>query len=126
MAEYNILQTLTYEAEADLSGAQYCAVRLSNQYKINLATDLGATPVVGILLNKPQNTQFGAVAWSGKCKVVAGGAITVGATVGANSSGRAVAVTSGTAAFGRCLEAAAADGNIVSVLVNIAPAARAF
>jgi hypothetical protein len=119
MAEWNELQTLTFEAAADLSACQYHAVRISAANRINLASDPGASSLIGILTTKPKATEFGTVAWLGKGKVVAGAAINVGAFIGPNSSGRAVAVASGvgTMTIGRALDAAIADGDVISALI---------
>ena len=56
MADYGSpeLQTLTLEAAADLSLFQYCAVRLSAAGKCNVASDVGAYTLLGILQNKPK------------------------------------------------------------------------
>jgi len=119
MAEFGELMTLTLEAAADLSPFQYCGVRLSAANKMNVASDIGATSFIGVLQSKPKSGEFGTVAFLGKTKMVAGGALaTVGVPITINSSGRAAAVASGGVTIGRLLEAAAADGDIVSVLLQ--------
>jgi hypothetical protein len=121
MAEYGSpeLQTLTLEAAADLSLFQYCAVRISAANKCNVASDIGATSYIGVLQNKPRSGEFATVAVAGKSKMVAGGALaTVAVPITYNSSGRAAAVASGGVTIGTLLEAAAADGNVITVLLQ--------
>jgi hypothetical protein len=118
MAEYNELFTLTLEAAADLSLFQYCGVRISAQYRMNVASDPGASSYVGVLQTKPRQTEFGTVAYLGKSKMVAGGAITAGALITINSSGRAAPVASGGMTIGQALDTSSADGDIISVLLK--------
>lgn len=118
MAEYSALETLTLEAAADLSNAQYHAVRLSAMRRCNVSSDPADNQLVGILLNKPRLTEFASIANFGKGKVVAGGGITAGQFCAANGSGRAVAATSGQWSFGRCLETCTADGEIITVMLQ--------
>jgi len=119
MAEWNELQTLTFEAAADLSACQYHAVRISAANKINLASDVGASSLIGILQNKPKAGEFGTVAWLGKGKVIAGGVVTAPQYIGPNSSGRAAAVVSGAMAFGRALDTSTADGDVITCLIGM-------
>jgi hypothetical protein len=120
MAEYGSpeLQTLTLEAAADLTACQYHAVRLSAVNKCNVASDAAASSTMGVLLGKPRITEFAAVAVSGKSKIVAGGAITAGALIGVNGSGRAAAVASGGWTIGRALETSANDGDVITALIG--------
>jgi hypothetical protein len=119
MAEYKNLRTLTFEAAADLSLFQYTAVRISAARRVNVASDIGATSYVGILQNNPRLGEAATVGYHGKSKMVAGAALaTPGALITYKSSGRAAAVASGGIVVGQLLEAAAADGDIVSVLLD--------
>jgi hypothetical protein len=119
MAEYKDLMTLTFEAAADLSQFQYTAVRISAARRVNVASDVNASSYVGVLQNNPRLGEAATVGYFGKTKMVAGGALaTVGALISMNSSGRAAAVASGGIVIGQLLEAAAADGDIVSVLLK--------
>ena len=117
MAFSNWMESLTFEAEVDLSACMYHAVRLSAASKINVASDPAASSTFGVLQNNPRAGEFGTVAWLGTTKVVAGGSVTVGALIANNGSGRAAAVASGGVAIGRALEAAGADGDIITALI---------
>jgi hypothetical protein len=120
MAEYGSpeLQTLTLEAAGDLSLFQYCAVRQVAGRKCNVASDVAATTLIGVLQNKPKSSEFATVAVFGKSKMMAGGALTEGTLFTINSSGRAAAVASGGVTLGRVMEAATADGDIITVLLT--------
>lgn len=76
-------------AGADLSGSQYCGVKLNSSGKAVVA---GAGEfAVGILQNKPASGQTAQVATVGAIsKALAGGSIAAGATVALNSSGKFV------------------------------------
>jgi hypothetical protein len=121
MAEYGSpdLQTLTLEAAADLRLFQYMAVRVSAANKCNVASDIGASTVIGVLQNKPNTGEFATVAVFGKSKMVAGGAITAGNLITLNSSGRAAAVASGGWTIGRALETSANDGEVITALIGL-------
>src|SRR5438128_12454740 len=120
MAEFGTQETLTLEAAADLTAQQYHIVRLSAAQKCNFSSDATNSAVVGVLQNKPRvspSPEFATVAYLGKSKIVAGAAITVGAILANNGSGRAATITSGQMAVGRALETASADGDIITALL---------
>lgn len=104
----------TLRAAADLSGKQYHLLRLSAAEYTNQASNPGGTDNFGVLLNKPLTNEAATVVLMGMGRVVAGAALAVGAMFTTNGSGRAVTVTSGGYVFGRALEAAGADGDIVT------------
>lgn len=110
-------ETFTAKAAADLSACQYHFVRLSAANAINIASLSTNSGLVGVLLNKPQANEAGAVAYLGTSRITAGASITAGALITNNSSARAVAVASGGMAAGRALEAAGADGDVIDVLL---------
>lgn len=124
MAEFQALETLTLEAAADLSLHQYTVMRLSAANKCNVASLATDSSMMGVLINKPKSSEFATIAYFGKCKVIAGAAITAGAVLTINSSGRAITVTSGNLEmnFGSALETAAANGDVIGVLLK--PPAR--
>lgn len=118
MAEFGRQETLTgVQAAADLSGKQYHFVRLSAANQVNQASEAANSGLVGVLQNKPRSGEFATVAYAGLSKVVAGDAITVGDIITTNSSGRAVTVASGQMAAGRALEAAGANGDVITALL---------
>jgi hypothetical protein len=108
-----------YPASADLSTKQYyCMVLSSGQ----LATAGANVSVTGILQDKPNAAGVsGTIAVAGISKAVAGAAITQDALVTCDAAGKVVtAATTATTIHhivGRALVAAAADGDVISVLL---------
>ena len=76
-----------------------------------------STALLGVMQNNPGRGEAMTIAYAGPSKVVAGGALTVNALITSNASGRAAAVTSGDLVAGRVLEAAGADGDVISCLL---------
>jgi hypothetical protein len=123
MAEFQIIWSVNLEAAADLSGKQWHLVRQSAANICNQASDNTNSALAGVLMNKPNAAgRFASVAVLGISKVVAGAAITQGAILTHDASGRAITVVSGAMAFGRALAAAGAGGDIISA--EIFPAVR--
>lgn len=111
---------LAYEAAADISAAQYHIVRISDGDKqVNIGSLATHSSMLGVLQNKPAAAGRNAtVCVDGPSKVVAGAAISsAGVFFTTNGSGRAVAATSGDMACGRIIETAAANGDVINVLV---------
>lgn len=75
--------------------------------------------IVGVLQNKPVVGAAALVRFSGTSKVIAGGAIPVGAFVTSNASGQAVATTTaGDVVIGVHLgTAAAASGDVIEIML---------
>jgi hypothetical protein len=117
MAEFGPQETLTLEANADLSAKQHTFMKYVATEKVDLATSATGTELLGVLQNKPQSGEFATVAYAGLSKLVAGGAITAGAIVTTNASGRATAVASGQMGAARAISAAGADGDIITALL---------
>ena len=115
--ESGALCTLAFSAAADLSGKRYHFMRQSAEGSCNMGSLATNSALIGVLQNKPESGENATIAYSGKSKVTAGAAVTAGAMVTTNGSGRAVAVASGGMAGGRALQAAGADGEIISVLL---------
>ena len=104
-------------ASGDLSAAQFLFMTVSATGAALNTTDAGI--VDGVLQNKPDALgKEATVAFSGVSKVVAGAAITAGALVKSDTAGKAITATTGDEVAGRAIEAAAADGNIISVLLD--------
>jgi len=114
MAESKIFEPYTLLAAADLSGKQYHIVDQSAAKSCNMASLATDNQVAGVLQNKPQSGEHATIADMGISKVVAGAAVTQGKHLTTNGSGRAITVTSGDMAIGRALEAAGADGDVIS------------
>ena len=111
-----------FAAAADLTAAQYSAVRASAANRVNLASEVGgvsgaAKMAIGILQNKPNTDEAATVAVLGLTKWVAGGTATVNALVTYNSSGRCLDAVSGDIVMGRALEGTTVDGAVITVLL---------
>jgi hypothetical protein len=121
MVEFGTQETLTLEANADLSNKQYHFLRYVATEKCDQASHNASDALVGVLQNKPQSSEFATVAVFGLSKLVAGAAITAGNLLTTNGSGRAVsaAPASGSTVYiaGRALSAAGADGDVITALV---------
>ena len=76
-----------------------------------------SSTILGVLQNGPKVGEAMTIAYSGLSKLVAGGALSANGIVTTNGSGRAAAVTSGDMAIGRVLEAAGANGDVVTALL---------
>jgi hypothetical protein len=121
------------KAASDMSAAsqQYCIVKLDSSG--NALPCTGATDVpVGVLQNLPQINETAEVLMLGISKIrVAGTDIAVGALVGVDATGRAVALTAGTSTtaytIGRILKIDNADNDaaLVTALVNCLAPCRA-
>lgn len=117
---YQGLQTFGMKAAAALE--PYHIVRMTAARTVNVGSLATQTDLVGVVQGRPSSGEMVAVADFGESKVVAGAAITAGALLTTNGSGRAVAATSGQMAIGRALQAAGADGEIITA--RIWPAMR--
>jgi len=126
ISNYSVKVTLV--AGADLSTKQYTFVKLDSSGQAVAAS--GATDIpVGVLQNAPTSGQEAEVLIVGGTKIVAGAAIGEGALIGTSAAGKAVALVAGTDTtkyvVGTLLTESAADGNIVTAVVNCATPGRA-
>lgn len=126
ISNYSVKVTLV--AAADLSSKQYTFVKLDSDGKVAAAAAATDIPI-GVLQNAPTAGQEAEVLVVGGTKVVAGAAIGEGALVGTSSTGKAVALVAGTDTtkyvVGTLLTESAADGNIVTAVINCANPGRA-
>lgn len=107
----------TNSSYATLGATKFIFVLATGAYAANQATNATSSTLLGVLQNDPAVGEAMQIAASGLSKVVAGGALTVNNIITTNSSGRAAAVASGQMAAGRVLEAAGADGDVVTALL---------
>lgn len=126
ISNYSVKVTLV--AAADLSSKQYTFVKLDSSGLVAAAS--GATDIpIGVLQNAPTAGQEAEVLVVGGTKIVAGAAIGEGALVGTGATGKAVALVAGTDTTkyvaGTLLTESAADGNIVTAVINCATPHRA-
>lgn len=125
---YEISQAvkITLVAAADLSAKQYYFVKLDSAGKAALCSGATDKPI-GILQNAPVSGAEAEVVVSGGSKVVAGGTLDEGNSIGTDGNGKAVALTQGTDTtkyvVGQVLSAGASN-EIVTVVINAASAAR--
>lgn len=123
MTEQN-LTLLTMEAGQDLSAKQYYFVTVAADGQIDPTGD--GAEADGVLQNAPSAAGYAAtVAVAGISQVVAGAAITRGASIASGSAGKAKTATSGNRVLGKAMDAAAADGDIIRVLLKVQGAPNA-
>ena len=111
-------------AAADLSAAQFHAVKISGSWQVDLA-DAATDVPVGILMDAPRNGQPASVASTGDvAKAKCSGAVTAGTYLAVDlaTSGKLGRVTAAPAAanayiVGIALEAGA-DGDVINLYVN--------
>lgn len=118
MATEQRLITITLPSSADLSSAgQYRAVRKNASGEIALAT--AGARADGILQDKPEaQGQAASVAVLGRSKAEAGGVFAADALLTPGTGGKLVEAGTGDVAIGTSIEASAADGDVVSILLN--------
>lgn len=108
----------TWPAGADLSTKKYFLVKL-NSTKQAILGAAATDSLIGVLQNKPKLAEAGLVRFGGTSKVVAGGAIAVGARVTTNAAGKAIATTTAAdTVIGQAVEAAAADGDVIEIIMQ--------
>lgn len=126
ISNYSVKITLV--AAADLSAKQYTFVKLDANGKVAAAAAATDIPI-GVLQNSPIAEQEAEVLVVGGTKIVAGAAIGEGSLIGTSATGKAVALVAGTDTtkyvVGTVLTESAADGNIVTVVINCANPGRA-
>jgi hypothetical protein len=126
ISNYSVKVTLV--AGADLSALQYTFVKLDSNGAAVAAAAATDIPI-GVLQNAPTSGQEAEVLIVGGTKIVAGAALSDGALIGTSSTGKAVALVAGTDTtkyvVGTILTESAADGNIVTAVINCANPGRA-
>jgi hypothetical protein len=126
ISNYSVKVTLV--AGADLSTKQYTFVKINSSGEAVAAAAATDIPV-GVLQNAPTSGQEAEVLIVGGTKLVAGAAIADGAQIGTTSAGKAAALVAGTDTtkyvVGTLLTESAADGNIVTAVINCANPHRA-
>lgn len=133
MAYDNASLCITMKAGADLSSSQYLFVECSAADTVTVCNAAGER-AIGVLQNDPTTNGAATVAVSGVVKVKAGAAVSANALVKTNSSGKAITAAAATVdtsdtggasdpvvgsyVMGIALNAASADGDIISVLLT--------
>jgi hypothetical protein len=117
MALESNLTCVTLEAGGDLSAGQLLFVDVAADGQVDVVASAGAD-AIGVLQNDPAAAgRAASVAVLGVSKVVAGAAVTAGARVQSDASGRAIAAATGDVVLGRALTAASAAGEVIEVLL---------
>lgn len=111
----NIIKGITLIAGADLSAKQYHFVKVSAP-KTVVASGDGETSI-GVLQDKPKDTEACVVGVSGVTRIVAGGAITAGADVQSDANGRAITKAAGIKR-GVALETVTTAGEQLSIFIQ--------
>lgn len=109
----------SFKSTNDLSAAEFIivAVDTSNDGSVVKAT-ASTDPIVGVLQNKPKADEPAVVRWGGSSKVIAGGTVSAGDLVTADSSGHAITTTTNKdVAIGRALQDAA-SGDIFEIALS--------
>lgn len=107
----------TLPAAADLSANQYFIVKVDSSGSAALAGD--GEPAIGVLQNEPDAAgKAASIRFAGISKVVAGAAVSAGAQVAPNASGKAVTAATGKNILGIALAAASGDGVIIPVALT--------
>lgn len=108
--------TISLPAAADLSTKQFYAIKVDSNGKAAVAST--GEFCAGILQNKPGSGQAATVAYGGISKAIAGGNVTAGMTVAANSDGKVV--NAAEAVVDTSNTGAAADAVIASNVIGVA------
>jgi hypothetical protein len=100
---------------------QFLAVVISGSRTLAIASSPTASPIYGVLQNTPIQTDACDVGVGGISKMVAGAAITAGAELMVDASGRFITWTAGAGNFkvGMALETVGALGAIFSGLIYV-------
>lgn len=120
MAEQGERLHISTEAGADLSDKQYRAIDIDG----TLATE--TDEAFGVLQNKPESGEPGALAVMGKMKGIAGAAISAKARLKVASGGFIITATSGSGLCGKNLNVSVGSGDTFSFIGNFASAATNY
>lgn len=119
---------ITLVAGADLSTHQYKFVEIGAGGVVTLCNAATDVPI-GVLQNAPISGQEAEIVVAGGTKIVSSANIAVGALIGTNNAGKADAKTPGVDTteyvVGQVILTAAADGEILTAVVNCAAPSRA-
>ena len=91
------------KAGADLSTAQFFAVKISGDLLVALAGD--GEKSIGILQNDPTSGQAATIVAQGICKAKLGASVTAGQSLASDASGKLIPAASGKTVVAQALEA---------------------
>ena len=118
-----LMRATRLAAAVDMSGAgyQYRFMKISAADTIT-RTAASSDLSLGVLQNNPKLGEACELAYHGETKVEAGAAVAAGAEIMSDTSGRAVtAATTGNRTMGIALNAAAAAGELITVILGVTP-----
>jgi hypothetical protein len=119
---------ITLVAGADLSSKQYLFVKLNTSGQAVICDGATDSPI-GVLQNDPASGEEASVLVVGGTKLVAGAAINPGVKIGTSATAKADAKVAGTDTteytVGVVLLGSAADGDIITAVINCASPNRA-
>jgi len=110
------LTKISLIADGDQSGNQYKFLK-GDTTGVALQDGAGLA-CIGVLQNKPTDAQVAEVGVMGVTKVAAGAAVARWANVQSDATGRAIAAIAADFSQGIALEAAAAAGDVIAVLLR--------
>lgn len=118
---------ITLPAGGDLSSSQYYFVKVNSSGQAVLCSAATDKPI-GVLQNDPASGEEASIVVVGGTKLVTNAACDEGTVVGTASSGKGAPYVAGTDTtkyiVGSVILASGADGEIATVIVNCASAAR--
>lgn len=120
MASYTSSSRRGFKAGADLSAAQFSAVKLDTNGNVILAV-AATDQVIGVLENGPKANDTADVflrSGNGSYKIKAGGTIAIGQKLTIDSSGRAIYVT-GTPTAGNEIVGVALEAGVVGQIIEV-------
>ena len=111
-----------YKSNSSYIGAgplRYVFAAATGAYRANRAdVNPTSTSILGVMQNDPGIDEAMVIAYAGHTKVVAGAAVSANQMIGCQSgTGRAIAVVSGDMVCGRALEAATANGDVITAVI---------
>lgn len=112
-----------HTAAADLSAAQFYAVKISGSRQVNLASS-GGENIYGILQNKPASGAAANVGIVGVSKAIAGAVVTAGNYLMTDTAGRLIVATGTNARVAQAIEGASATGVVFTVAIVPGPLGR--
>lgn len=104
-------------AAADLSAAQFKAVKITAARAVNLASS-GGEAIYGILQNKPLSGQAADVGIVGVTKALCGAAVSAGDYLMTDTTARLITATSTNHRVAQALEAGGAAGAVITVALG--------
>ena len=110
-----------FEAAADLSAKQYCAMKITASQKVNVCNVAGEISI-GILQNDPTQGQEASVMLTGISNAVYGGTVAPGASLTTNASGFLITAAAGNKIMAVAIEAGAANEIHPVILTSVGAA----